>query len=149
MNMRDSQRNAVNQIGTRGKFVVLYSPEREFIFGDGFFHNIRSPVQPYQLSSYKMLVPITPEICVLHVTPRQYNPDPRLFTFVVTSEEANALNNVVQIYSCNSVFYRSEKPRITPDYAEGVHKEFSDSKNPVDTLIAAIPGNHSKQSIFF
>jgi len=149
LNMRDSQRTAVSQIGTRGKFVVLYSPEREFIFGDGFFHNIRSPVQPYQLNSLKMLVPVTPEICVLYVNPRQYNPEPRLFTFVITAEEARVLNEVVQIYSRDSIFYRSEKPEIIPDYAEGAHKAFSDSKNPVDKLIAAIPGNHSNQSIFF
>lgn len=149
LNMRDSQRTAVSQIGTRGKFAVLYSPEREFIFGDGFFHNIRSPVQPYQLNSFKILVPVTPEICVLYVNPRQYNPVPRLFTFVATPEIVHALNNVVQIYSCDSIFYRSEKPEIIPDYAEGAHKEFSDSRNPVDTLITAIPGNHSNQSIFF
>jgi hypothetical protein len=149
LNMRDSQQRAVSQIGTRGKFVVLYSPEREFIFGDGFFHNIRSPVQPYQLNSYKMLVPITPEICVLYVNPRQYNPEPRLFTFVTTPEIVDALNDVVQIYSCNSVFYRSEKPKIIPDYAERAHKGFADSRNPVDTLIAAIPGVRSSQSIFF
>ncbi len=140
LNMRDSHQTAVSQIGTRGKFAVLYSPKREFIFGDGFFHNIRSPVQPYQLNSYKMLVPITPEISVLYARPRQYTAEPRLFTFVVTQEEANALNHVVQIYSCNFIFYRSEKPIITPDYEEGMHRSYPDTNNPVDALISAIPG---------
>lgn len=149
LNMRDSQRTTVSQIGTRGKFVVLYSPKREFIFGDGFFHNISSPVQPCQLNSFKMLVPVTPEICVLYANPSQYNPEPRLFTFMVTAEEADRLNDVVQVYSCNNVFYRSEKPEILRDYAEGEHKQYSDPRNPVDTLIAAIPGNHSNRSMYF
>ena len=38
-NMRNSQRIVVKSIGTRGKFAVIRSPDREFIFGDGFFHN--------------------------------------------------------------------------------------------------------------
>lgn len=139
LNMRDSHQRAVSQIGTRGKFAIVYSPAREFVFGDGFFHNIRSPVQ-YQLNSYKILVPLTPEISVLYANPRQYVTEPRLFTFVVTPEEADALNNVVQIYSCNSIFYRSEKPTIIPDYKIGAHMTYADTNNPVDQLISAIPG---------
>lgn len=144
LNMRDSHRMAVSQVGTRGKFSVLYSPSREFIFGDGFFHNIRSPVQ-YQLNSYKMLVPITPEISVLYANPRQYITEPRLFTFVVMPEEADVLNNIVQIYSRNSVFYRFEKPDITPDFEGGEHMSYTDKNNPVDTLISAIPGVRNHQ----
>ena len=148
LNMRDSQQRAVSKIGTRGKFAILYSPEREFIFGDGFFHNIRSPVQPYQLNDYKMLVPITPNISVLYANPRQYKIEPRLFTLVVTPEETNLLNDVVQIYSCNNLFYRSEQPTITSDYAENAHKGFADSHNPIDTLISAIPGVRKRTGIF-
>lgn len=140
LNMRDSHQTAVSQIGTRGKFAILYTPKREFIFGDGFFHNIRSPVQPYQINSYKMLVPITPEISVLYARPRKYTAEPRFFTCVVTQEEANALNRVVQIYSCNSIFYRSEKPAVISEYEKGVHMSYKDTNNPVDILISAIPG---------
>lgn len=147
MNMRDSHQRAVSQIGTRGKFAVLYSPDLEFIFGDGFFHNVRSPVQ-YQLNSYKILVPITPEISVLYASPRQYITEPRLFTFVITPEEADTLNNMVQIYSRNSLFYRSEKPTIIPEYEEAEHMEYADTENPVDKLISAIPGVRKPQSFF-
>ncbi len=147
MNMRDSHQRAVSQIGTRGKFSIFYSPEREFIFGDGFFHNVRSPVQ-YQLNSYKMLVPITPEISVLYACPSQYTTEPRLFTIVITPKEADTLNNMVQIYSRNSLFYRSEKPTIIPDYEGAEHMECVDENNPVDTLISAIPGVRNRQLFF-
>lgn len=148
MNMRTSHQAAVSQIGTRGKFAVLYSPEREFIFGDGFFHNISSPVQPYQLNSYKILVPITPEISVLYACPRQYITEPRLFTFVITPEEADTLNNMVQIYSRNSIFYRSEKPTLIQNYQEKEHMSCADTNNLVDALISAIPGVKNSQSFF-
>lgn len=148
LNMRDSQERAVSQIGTRGKFAVLYSPEREFIFGDGFFHNIRSPVQ-YQVNNYKLLVPITPEISVLYASPRQYMIEPRFFTFVLSPNETDILNEVIQIYSCRFLFYRNEKPNILSDYKEGTHKTYSDQNNPVDTLISAIPGVRSDDHFFF
>jgi len=147
MNMRDSHEKAVSQIGTRGKFAVLYSPEREFIFGDGFFHNVRSPVQ-YQPNNYKMLVPITPEISVLYVCPRQYITEPRFFTLVITPEEADIFNNTIQIYSSERLFFRSEKPTITPDYKSAEHLEYGNTNNPVDTLISAIPGVRNRQSFF-
>ena len=148
LNMRNSQESAVSQIGTRGKFAILYSPEREFIFGDGFFHNIRSPVQ-YQVNNYKLLAPITPEISILYASPRQYMIEPRFFTFVLSPHETDILNEVVQIYSRRFLFYRNEKPNILPDYKEGTHKTFSDRNNPVDNLILAIAGVRNEDHFFF
>jgi hypothetical protein len=148
MNMRHSHQQAVSQIGTRGKFVVLYSPTREFIFGDGFFHNIRSPVQP-QINSYKMLVPITPEISVLYARPQQYMTEPRLCTFVVSAKEADILNDTVQIYARNCIFFRSGMPTIIAEYKVGTHMRYSDSHNPVDRMIHAIPGVERSQFYCF
>lgn len=148
LNMRESQRRLVSLIGTRGKFAILYSPSREFIYGDGFFHNITSPVQ-FQIHSTKILVPITPEICVLYAKPMQCIPNPRLFTFMVTEKETDVLNKVVQIYSCNSVFFKSQMPTIIPEYKTGEHMAYRDTNNPVDSLISAIPGVIDTPRIFF
>ena len=37
--MRNSHRLIADSIMSRGKFVAVYSQGREFVFGDGFFHN--------------------------------------------------------------------------------------------------------------
>lgn len=71
-NMHYAMRNAMQSIGTRGRFAVIYSPHREFIYGDGFFHNILSPA--YNLRRPEILVPVTPEITVLFAVPPQYTP---------------------------------------------------------------------------
>lgn len=138
LNMRDSLNRALEAVGTRGKFVVLYSPDREFVFGDGFYSNLRSPVQ----HSYRarMLVPITPDISVLHVQPSQYSVEPRLMTMVLNSEEADAANEVVQVYARQALFFRSQKPNISENYKCFAHKQFSDHNNPVDRIIHSIPG---------
>lgn len=81
-NMRSTQRNAIRCIGSRGKVAVIYLPDREFIFGDGFFHNLRSPAE--QVYNIRILAPLTPRISVLFAVPMQYLLQPRLSTLVVT-----------------------------------------------------------------
>ena len=56
-NMRHSQRLIADSIGANGKFAVLFSHGREFIFGDGFFHNVKAVVNPP--IGPKILAPIT------------------------------------------------------------------------------------------
>jgi hypothetical protein len=97
LNMRHSQRNTVTRIGGRGKAMVIFSPEREFIFGDGFFHNIHAPGQ--HIMHPEMLVPLTPWFAVLFVQPMMYRADPQLVTFVASAAETDALNFAVQVYA--------------------------------------------------
>ena len=137
-NMRRAHERAVRSIGTRGKFVVLFSREREFIFGDGFFHNITSPGNaPY---NPKILAPITPEISVLLVVPMQYSPDPRLTTIVVSEEEVDALNRTIQVYASDGLFYRNQKPELTEEFRLAKHCSYSHPGNPIETFIHSIPG---------
>jgi len=137
LNMRHCQRMVADSIGTRGKFAIIYSPEREFIFGDGFLHNIMSPSHPPM--SPKILVPLTPGISVLYASPLQYTVEPRLSTFVASADEAELLNNTVQVYARNAIFYRSEQPAITADFRHAQHRRYSEP-NPIDNLIQFIPG---------
>lgn len=137
-NMRHSQRNAVAEIGLRGKAMIIFSAEREFIFGDGFYHNFNVPVQ--HLYNPKMLVPVTPWLSVLYARPMQYRTEPRLFTMAASATEVDALNFAVQVYARNAIFYRSERPEITEAFAQGKHLIFKDHQNCVDQLIHQVPG---------
>lgn len=137
-NMFRDQKGAIEILGTSGKFVVLFSPEREFVYGDGFFHNLRSPLQ--RPLSTKMLVPVTPRISVLFAQPMSYMTDPKFCTLVITADEAANLNQAVQVYSRNALFYRSEKPDVMDAYRSGKHFVYTDRNNPVDRLIQEIPG---------
>lgn len=147
INIRSSHREAVKQIGIRGKFVAIYSPARELIFGDGFYHNIRSPVN--SLYSPRILAPLTPHIAVLFVRPTAYTPMPRFFTLVIDSYEAEELNHAVQVYSRDKIFYRSEKPEVDDAYVQSKHMEYSGLKNPIENLIRSIPGTQSRSLLGF
>lgn len=138
LNIRHSLRNVLKQIGGRGKAMVVFSPEREFIFGDGFFSNLTVPGD--NLLDVKLFVPVTPEIAVLFVRPTRYGVNPRLVTLAVSEKETDALNVAVQVYAKESIFYRSERPVPIDAFTKAEHRIFADHRNAVDQLIQHIPG---------
>lgn len=138
VNMRSSQRLIADAIGARGKFAVLFTHGREFIFGDGFFHNVKAvvnaPLGP------KILAPITPTISVIVSRPMSFSVEPRISTIVLTDEDVDRCNHAVQVYSRNFLFYRSHKPILAEAFMRGEHLEYTRPDNPVDTLINSMPG---------
>jgi hypothetical protein len=138
LNMRRTQRLITDSIGTRAKFVAIYSPKKEFIFGDGFYHNVQftrqAPLTP------EILAPITPHICLLICRPRQYLQNPILSTINLYDHEVESLNLTVQIYAKNAIFFANELPTMDSSFSAGQHREFSDTGNPVFHLIHSIPG---------
>lgn len=138
LNMRRSQRLVADAIKARAKFVAFYSREKEFIYGDGFFHNISASVNPPMAP--KILAPITPHLTLLVWRPAAYVPEPRLSTIVLTSDEVDAFNEAVQIYSKNRIYFRSQQPVLSPEFQAEGHRHYSDTNNPIDRLLKSIPG---------
>ncbi|TPK95307.1 MULTISPECIES: hypothetical protein [unclassified Mesorhizobium] len=146
LNMQHTHQEAVKQIGIRGKFVAIYSPNREFIFGDGFYHNIRSPLNT--MHSPTLLAPLTPNIAALLVRPMSYRTLPRFFTLVINGDEADRLNHAIQVYARKQIFFRTEKPKILDVYSQERHLVYS-GRNPVKDLIQNIPGVEEPRQRFF
>lgn len=144
-NMQRSQRTLTKSARGRGKALVLFSPEREFIFGDGFFHNLYPPAE--HTNNVTMLVPVTPWISVLYVQPSGYRVEPRLVTITVNMAEAAVLNQVVQVHAKNSLFYRSEAPPLAEAFRRGEHFVYEEGHNPVDALVGLIPGIYPARSL--
>ncbi|RWP07136.1 hypothetical protein [Mesorhizobium sp.] len=146
LNMRDTHRDAVRQIGVRGKYVAIYSPEKELIFGDGFYHNIRSPLN--SLHSPTILAPLTPAVAALFVRPTSYTTLPRFFTLTVNGDETRKLNDAIQVYARKQIFYKSEKPEIIAAFSQEKHLVYSGVTNPLEDLIQHIPGVHPRRRLF-
>lgn len=138
LNIRHSLRGALRQIGGSGKAMVVFSPEREFIFGDGFFNNLTPPVD--HLLSPKLFVPLTPRMAVLFARPSSFTVRPRLVTFVASGQETEALNSAVHVYAKEAIYYRTDRPAMTAHFAQDKHLIFADYRNPVDQLMHEIPG---------
>jgi len=137
-NMRQSQRLIADSIGSNGKIAVLFSYGREFIFGDGFFHNVKAVVNPP--IGPKMLVPITPRLSVIVTRPTSFAVQPRLTTIVLSDEEVDRCNHAVQVYSRQALYFRADRPTVEDAFACNKHLEYSHPDNPIDNLLCNIPG---------
>ncbi|RWE46323.1 MAG: hypothetical protein EOS79_12155 [Mesorhizobium sp.] len=146
LNMRDTHQEAVKQIGIRGKFVAIYSPNKEFIFGDGFYHNIRSPLNA--MHSPTLLALLTPNIAALFVRPMSYRTLPRFFTLAIDADEAERLNHAIQVHARKQIFYRTDRPKIADVYRRERHLVYTGA-NPVKDLIENIPGVERPRQRFF
>lgn len=146
VNMRRSQRLVSDNIGARAKFVVLFSTDREFIFGDGFFHDVAAVINPPMTA--KMLVPVTPNISVVVCRPSAYSPTPCLFTLVLHQEEVERCNHAVQVYSRNALFFRSQEPVLDDAFSTGKHLAYEHPNNPVQSLLDSIPGVDRMERLF-
>jgi hypothetical protein len=146
LNIRDSQRVVADCIGARGKFVAIYSQEKEFIFGDGFFHNVgNARIAPH---SPKLFVPITPCVCILICRPPGYIVEPKLSTLVLDDREVDICNHAVQIYSKNAIYFRSQQPVLHEDFRRAAHLQYAHPGNPMDSLIHSISGVPARDSSF-
>lgn len=136
LNMRQSQRLIADSIGCRAKFAVLFSADKEFIYGDGFFHNVKAVVNaPY---APKILAPITPTITVAISRPTMFSVEPRLVTLVLTGDDVDRCNHAVQVYSREALFYRNDRPILDPAFQSGIHLEYSSPNNPIEALFSAL-----------
>lgn len=124
---------------------MLYSDDREFIFGDGFFHNFTAMAQSH---APKMLAPLTPGIAVLYAHPMSYLTNPRLSTLTLSAAETDALNFAVHVYARKALFFRHEQPTMSDPFRQAQHLRFGDSANPVDNMIRSIPGVENRTRIF-
>jgi hypothetical protein len=137
MNMRDCQQRFSKALSGWGKFAVLYTDCGEFIFGDGFLHNLTSNTN--LLLPRRCLVPLTPTMTILYVRPLKCRREPRLRTMRLQPDEVRFMNRTVQIYSRDFVFFRNETPEIIADFAQREFKQYPDHRQVgLDALIAAM-----------
>lgn len=136
LNMRNSQRVIADSIGVNAKFAVLFAEKGEFIYGDGFYHNVsgvtNSPINP------QILAPITPTMSILICRPFQFSSEPRLVSLSLTEEEVDRCNHAVQVYARSALFYRSIRPAVDQAFRQSSHLQYSSHLNPIASLCDAL-----------
>lgn len=136
-NMRQCPEMFSNAIKKGGKYVILHSGACEFIFGDGFLHNFSDPVTPPVAPI--CLVPLVPTISMLYIKPISYRTDPRIMKMSLLPDEVEFLNQTVQVYSRDYVFFRSKRPRTVPEFSQREFLEYERHSCPwLDTLIMEV-----------
>lgn len=116
-----SKLDAISSNFRGGKYIIAYSDEAEFIFGDGFYTNM-SNERP--LGHRKTVLPLTPVMCVIYTHPTKHLIEPKLMTIRIAKEEVLQFNELVQIYSKDQLFYRSQKPILLDSFTRGEFLSF-------------------------
>ncbi|NVP57583.1 hypothetical protein [Mycoplana rhizolycopersici] len=104
-----------------GKYVIAFSDEAEFIFGDGFYTNMSNE---HALGHRKTVLPATPIMTVIYTRPTQYFTEPRLMTIRLEKEEVLRFNELIQVYSKDQLFYRSQRPNLNDAFKRAEFLEF-------------------------
>ncbi|MCY4095718.1 MAG: hypothetical protein OXG05_11420 [Gammaproteobacteria bacterium] len=144
-NLKNCLGNSMRRVDTSGKLIVCYSQNREFIFGDGFHHTI-SFFGSMPLTG-EVLVPLTTNIAVLYVRPTSFTVEPQVMTLQLGDPEVQFLNDTIQIYAKQEIFFRSQCPDITEPFKRREHLRFADSHHWIADLVRSIPGIHARRGV--
>jgi len=125
-----------------GKFAILFSEKREFIFGDGFYSNINAVTE--HLFGVKVLIPMTPHIAVVWASPMACRSTPKLISIEANEEVVEVVNNSVQVYAKEYLFYRTQQPNLIEDFMSGEHRVYGRQGDPVDRLINSLIPDESR-----
>jgi len=137
-NMTGKLNQLTKRLKDQGKFVILFSKDHEFIYGDGFYHNISMSILKSVLDE-RILLPLTPHLAVMYVNPIQYMSEQRLMTLNANHKLVMLVNQMVQIYSKDYLFYKSERPNLIKEFLINKHLvlEFNES---IENLFNEVPG---------
>lgn len=120
-----------------GKFAVLMSEDRELLFGDGFFSTF--PTNGHVSGFHRCIIPMTPSMAILYTSPFQYVSNCEVATIMLRNDEVDFLNHLVQVYSRDRIFYRSDRPVIHDAFLARQHMQLTGHSDPdLDCLFAAV-----------
>ncbi len=136
-NLKQSYSEFLQHRASRGKFMVLTPTGGEFIFGDGCYNTIYPNSQLHP--PIRMLVALTPVLAVLYELPMACLVEPRIVTRIANERVIGVVNDAVQVYSRDYVFYRGIRPPIRDFFQQREHLVFS-GNDPISDLVAEIPG---------
>lgn len=119
-NLYEAYRRRMEMIG---RWAILFGDSREFIAGDGFLHNF--PASADGLGSGKKLVlPILPTASIVYMAPGSYPSEPKLVTLRADAEETGLLNEIVQVYAKDILFYRTQRPILSEGFRLAEYREY-------------------------
>lgn len=122
-----------------GVFGVLFSDSNEFIFGDGFMHNL--PIGAPAYGGEICILPLIPSASIIYVNLNGYRGS-RILAARLENDAVFSFNEIVQIYSKDRIFYRSMRPQISEYFLKGEHLSIDiDRSGFLDSLIQGISGS--------
>ena len=98
-------------------FVLLHSPSDHFLFGDGSLDWLTDGLMTLRING-KMIMPLTPQLCVYFCTPQSMRSYLNCISMVATPWIVDRVNEVTQIYSRDRLFFLGKVPILTDAFRQ-------------------------------
>lgn len=143
MNMRQSYMIAKEIIcksrPLNGYFTFVHAINKYFVYGDGSLDTITAGLSGNSING-KILLPLTPRICVYFKTLPVMWSDNNCASVYVSGEIVDKINAVTQIYSKEFLFFKRGVPELIPEYRGGRLMQYEGHRADVLDLLDDIPG---------
>ena len=96
-------------------FVLLHSPLKRFILGDGYLDWMTDNLTASRIAG-KTLIPITPHLCIYVSTPMSMRTDRNCAALSAAPWMVDWINRITQIYSRDQLFFRGRPPKLTEHF---------------------------------
>lgn len=129
-------------------FVLMHSPIKKFIFGDGGLDWLTSGLVADRINGTALL-PLTPHLCVYFCTPMSVRSIPNCASISVAPWMVDWVNDITQIYSKDKLFFLGKPPKIADAFRR---RQFLEHKEKTDALIDMlneIAGINRNRSLVF
>lgn len=112
-------------------FVLMHSPSKKFIFGDGSLDWITGGLVANRIDG-RALLSLTPHLCVYFCTPISMLSTPNCASLHIAPWMVDWVNDITQIYSKDKLFFHGKPPKITDAFRR---RQFLEHAEKIDVLI--------------
>jgi hypothetical protein len=129
-------------------FVLIHAPPfKKFIFGDGSLDWITGGLTGFSICG-RTLVTLTPDLCVYFCTPNVMRPTPNCASLGAAPWMVDWINDIVQIYACNMLFFLGRPPVLTDVFRQRRFQEHARKTDQFIDMLDEVAGNRSAGGIF-
>ena len=114
-------------------FILIHSPFKKFVFGDGSLDWLTSGLGGMNRISGRALVTLTPDLCIYFCTPMAMRSTPNCASIHAPFWMTDWINDIVQIYSRDQLFFLGKKPAIREVFRQ---RQFLEHDEKTDELIS-------------
>lgn len=123
-NYRMAKKLCESGVMTNRFFVLLHSDFNRFLCGDGYLDWLSGELQAGRVGG-RALIPLTPNLCVYICTPTAMRSDRNCASLRAPAWMVDRVNDIVQIYSRDKLFFLGRKPHLTDEFRKRQFLEHS------------------------
>lgn len=120
-------------------FIIIHSPFKKFIYGDGNLDWLTSGIVANRIDG-RILIPLTPHLCIFFCTPRFMASTPNCASITATFWMVDWINDIVQIYSRDKLFFLGKSPVLKETFKRGQFLEHQQRSDKLIEMLDEVAG---------